>query len=879
MRIKMNAVAAATALVLGTLSTAANANLVITEYIEGSSNNKAIEISNVGSSSIDLDAADYKIRRYNNGGTEAGATETLTGTLAVGKSIIFHNGGAADEFKKGIESTLTYFNGDDALVLTKDDVVIDRFGKLGEDPGSAWTDPNNADFSSANKTLRRKASITTGDTDAAAAFPSGDQWVVFDTDTADGLGCTGESACSTDATAGLLLLTEYVEGSSNNKAIEISNVGGTAIDLDANVYKLTLFGNGKTEPGNTETLTGTLEPGNSLVFHNSGAADEFKVGNASTVTYFNGDDALVLTKDDVVIDRFGKRGEDPGSAWTDPNDANFSTANKTLRRKDSVTAGDIVPEADFPGTNNQWAIFDVDTSDGLGCAGESACDGSVTPPEPEPETGPCTGCETLTAVADPATFNGEIYYSDVLSGDFANADELKNALSVIIAKDHKYLTYKQVWSTLTYADQDPEDDKKVIEIYTGASISKYDNQTSGSGAGKWNREHVWAKSHGFPSDSQWGYTDAHHLRPSDPGINTARSNNDFGACSDTGEEVLFNGVGTGNYLNKTTDCWEPRDEVKGDVARMIMYMDTRYQGTDTATTNMPDLVAVDRLTTTAEDSDPLIGTLCTLYAWNKLDAVDTYEQNRNNQVYKYQGNRNPFIDRPELVQEVYGAVCGDDPNPGLVVEGDIVTPESVTEGTAYTIDASAITAGEGVTLTYKWEQIVGEEKTVVGDEATLSLTAPMIKADETLNFMVTFSDGALETTKAVSLNVTNVPLTLEVTFAGNTKLTEGDKTSITATVADAPEGASYSWKQVSGSTAVFSATGLTLDVTSPNVDIDQVLVFELTTTVAEESFSKSVSIEVANTEDSGWTKPDGAGSLGGLMTLLLPLVWLRRRQG
>ncbi len=879
MTIKMNAVAAATAMVLGSLSTAANANLVITEYIEGSSNNKALEISNVGTSTIDLDAADYKLRRYNNGGTDAGATETLTGTIAAGKSIIFHNGGAADEFKKGTESTITYFNGDDALVLTKDDVVIDRFGKLGEDPGSAWTDPNNADFSSANKTLRRKASVTTGDTDAAAAFPSGDQWAVFDTDTADGLGCAGEGACSSDATPGLLLLTEYIEGSSNNKAIEISNVGGTAIDLDANVYKLTLFGNGKTEPGNTETLTGTLEPGNSLVFHNSGAADEFKVGNSSTVTYFNGDDALVLTKDDVVIDRFGKRGEDPGSAWTDPNDANFSTANKTLRRKDSVTAGDIVAEADFPGTNNQWAVFDVDTADGLGCAGESACDGSVTPPEPEPETGPCTGCETLTPVADPTTFNAEIYYSDVLSGDFANAEELKNALSVIIAKDHKQLSYKQVWSTLTYADQDPADDKKVIEIYTGESISKYDNQTSGSGAGKWNREHVWAKSHGFPSDSQWGYTDAHHLRPSDPGINTARSNNDFGACSDTGEEVLFNGVGTGNYLNKTTDCWEPRDEVKGDVARMIMYMDTRYQGTDTATTNMPDLIVVDRLTTTAEDSEPLIGTLCTLYAWNKLDAVDTYEQNRNNQVYKYQGNRNPFIDRPELVQEVYGAVCGDDPNPALVVDGDIVTPESVTEGTAYTIDASAITAGEGVTLTYKWEQIVAEEKTVVGDQAVLSLTAPEVKADETLNFTLTISDGSLATTKDVSLSVVNVPLTLSVEFAGATKVTEGDKTTITATVADAPEGTSYSWKQLSGTTAEFTATGLTLDVTSPSVNIDQVLVFELTATVGEESFSKSVSLEVENTEEAGWTKPDGAGSLGGLMTLLLPLMWWRRRQG
>ena len=885
MRIKINAVAAATAMVLGCFSTAANANLVITEYIEGSSNNKAVEVSNMGGSAIDLDANAYKLILFGNGAdaSKPGNTETLTGTLAPGKSLVFHNSGAADAFKVGNASTVTYFNGDDALVLTKDDVVIDRFGKRGEDPGTAWTDPSDANFSTANKTLRRKASVTTGDTVAEADFPgTNNQWLVFDIDTADGLGCSGEGACSSEATPGLLLLTEYIEGSSNNKAIEISNVGGSAIDLDANVYKLTLFGNGAdaSNPGNSETLTGTLDPGKSLVFHNSGAADAFKVGNASTVTFFNGDDALVLTKDDVVIDRFGKRGEDPGSAWTDPNDANFSTANKTLRRKASVTAGDTVAEADFPGTNNQWAVFDIDTADGLGCAGEGTCDGSVTPPEPPlPETGPCTGCETLTPVADPTTFNAEIYYSDIVSGEFANAEELKNALSAIIAKEHKQLTYKQVWSTLTYADQDPNDDKKVIEIYTGTSISKYDNQTSGSGVGKWNREHVWAKSHGFPSESQWGYTDAHHLRPSDPGINTARSNNDFGACKDTGEEVLFNGVGTGNYLDKATDCWEPRDEVKGDVARMIMYMDTRYQGTDTATTQMPDLVAVDRLTTADEDSAPLIGTLCTLYAWNQLDAVDTYEQNRNNQVYKYQGNRNPFIDRPELVQEVYGAVCGDDPNPVLEVEGDIVTPESVTEGAAYTIDASAIKAGEAVTLTYKWEQMVAEEKILVGNEAILSLTAPMVKADETLNFTLTISDGKLETTKDVSLSVINVPLTLNVEFAGTTKVTEGDKTSITATVTGAPEGTSYSWKQVSGDTALFTATGLTLDVTSPSVDINQVLVFELTASVDGESFSQSVSIEVLNAEDDGWTKPDGAGSLGGFMTLLLPLIWLRRRQG
>lgn len=691
---------------------------------------------------------------------------------------------------------------------------------------------------------------------------------------------------STAASANLVI-TEYIEGSANNKAIEISNLGSSDINLDANAYKLILFANGAdaSKPGNTETLTGTLAPGKSIVFHNAGATiDAFKLGSASTVTYFNGDDAVVLTKNDVVIDRFGKRGEDPGTEWKDPNNADFSSVNKTLRRKASVTTGDTVAEADFPGTNNQWAAFVIDTADGLGCPGEKACTGDVTPPEPpkppEPETGPCTGCETLTPVADPTTFNSEIYYSDVLSGDFANAEELKNALSVIIAKNHKQLTYKQVWSTLTYADQDPANDKNVIEIYTGASISKYDNQTGGSGVGKWNREHVWAKSHGFPNESQWGYTDAHHLRPSDVGINTARSNNDFGACRDTGEEVLFNGAGTGNYLDKTTNCWEPRDKVKGDVARMIMYMDTRYQGSDTATTQMPDLVAVDRLTTTAEDDAPLIGTLCTLYEWSQLDAVDSYEQNRNNQVYKYQGNRNPFIDRPELVKEVYGAVCGDDPNPGLVVEGDIVTPESVTEGAAYTLDASAIKAGEGVTLTYKWEQIVGEEKTLVGNQAILSLTAPKVKADDTLDFTLTISNGTSETTKAVSLSVMNVPFMVEVGFAGNTKLAEEQSTTITATVADAPVGTTYSWKQVSGTTAKFTASDLKLDVTAPKVDINQSLVFELTVTNTDkESFSKSVSIEVLNTEDAGWTKPDGAGSLGGFITLLLPLIWLRRRQG
>ncbi|MCL1078742.1 hypothetical protein D5R81_12365 [Parashewanella spongiae] len=885
MKIKMNAVAAATAMVLGTLSTAANANLVITEYVEGGGSNKALEISNVGNSAIDLGANVYKLNLYFNGKTEVGKTETLSGTLGAGESIVYHNADAGDDFKVGIASQITWFNGDDTIVLTKDDSVIDRFGKLGEDPGSEWKDADNADFTSKDRTLRRKASVTVGDSETTADFPSGDQWEVFDKNTSDGLGCSGVDACNSTSTPGVLLITEYVEGGASNKAIEISNVGGSAIDLDANVYKLNLYFNGKTEAGKTETLSGTLDAGKSIVFHNADAGDDFKVGTASQITWFNGDDTLVLTKDDAVIDRFGKLGEDPGSEWKDSSNADFSSKDKTLRRKVSVTSGDTDAAADFP-TGDQWAVFDINTADGLGCAGESACDDSNPEPNPDPEptpdpeTGPCTNCEILTPVADPETFNDEVYYSDVLSGDFANAEALKNTLSTVIAKDHKQLTYKQVWSVLTYADQDPANDKNVIEIYTGKSISKFSNQQSGSAVGKWNREHVWAKSHGFPSESQWGFTDAHHLRPADTGINTKRSNNDFGACKDTGEEVQFDGKGTGNYLDKAKDCWEPRDEMKGDVARMIMYMDTRYQGTDTAITGMPDLVAVDHLTTSEDDKNPVIGTLCDLYAWHEADPVSDFENNRNNEVYKYQGNRNPFIDRPELVQQVYGAACGDEsaPAPSLDLEGKIVVPETVNEESAYIIDASALTAGEDVTLTYKWEQVIGEEKTEVGTDAVLSLTAPKVKSDETLSFTLTISNDTLQNTKTVSIKVVNVPLTFDVEFAGTTTINEGEKTTITATVADAPEGATYSWKQVAGSAAEFTATDLTLDVTSPSVSIDQDLVFELTTTVGEESFSKSVSIKVTNTPEEGWKKPDGAGSLGGLMTLLLPLLWQRRRQ-
>ncbi|USD39065.1 endonuclease [Ferrimonas sp. SCSIO 43195] len=890
MTIKINAVAAATALVLGTLSTAANAELLITEYVEGGGFNKAIEISNLGTDTITLDGH-YELAHHSvNSKGVAGEVQklALTGTLQSNKSLIFINSGisgpyatkdtpetkalvAAIKANSTADNKVINFNGNDSVVLLKDGAVIDSIGQLGKPSKDAWTEGS---FSTKDKTLRRKTSVTTGDTDTSDAYPGTglSQWEVKEKDTLDGLGCPGEDACTSTATPGVLLITEYIEGTGakeRNRAIEISNVGGTAIDFSEAEYKLNMFWSGSDTNGKFQDLTGTLDAGASIVFYNSDADDALKkVGSSSATTYFDGDESLTLTKDGVVIDSFGKLGDAPeGGAWTDPNNANFSTQDKTLRRKASVTSGDSNATDNFPGTNNEWVVFDVNTADGLGCAGEEAC--STTPVDPDPDA-PCNNCADITAIKDPSTFNGDIYYSDVLTGNFNTPEELKNALSAIIAKDHVQLSYSQVWTVLTHADQDPGDATKVRLIYSDTPVAKNSNP------GSWNREHVWAKSHGFPDEDQWGYTDAHHLRPANPNVNSTRNNYDFGECGDNGVEQSSKGA-PGNCLDTTKGVWEPRDSVKGDVARMILYMDTRYQGTDTATTQMDDLVVVDHVTTGDEDKQPRIGTLCTLYAWNTLDPVDDFEKNRNNEVYKYQGNRNPFIDRPELVKEVYGAACGDDPTPTLEVEGEITAPETVTEGSAFTLDASALTAGEDKTLTFKWEQISGEEKTVVGTEAVLTLTAPMVDADSALKFTLTVSDGSLEASKVVNLPVTNVPLTLDVSFDGNIKLTEGDSTTITAVITDAPEGLTYSWKQVSGDAAKFTATGLKLDVTSPQVNISQALVFELTASSDDDSFKTTVSIDVENTEEAGWVKPDGAGSFGGFIALLLPLMWRRRR--
>ncbi|MCZ4693540.1 ribonuclease [Ancylomarina euxinus] len=232
------------------------------------------------------------------------------------------------------------------------------------------------------------------------------------------------------------------------------------------------------------------------------------------------------------------------------------------------------------------------------------------------------------------------YYKDI---DGVKSANLKSELHDLI-DNHKVLPYTSssfdVWDALKQTDEDPKNPNNIILLYTGRSQNKNTQDNGHNGDDVWNREHVWAKSLGFGGDpdiSKPASTDIHHLRPADRSVNTARSNKYFGEGGSPHSEA------TGCYYTSTT--WEPRDAVKGDVARMMFYMAVRYEGYN----GNPDLELNDRVSR----SGPNIGKLSALLEWHKQDPVDAFEIKRNQTIFEIQGNRNPFIDHPEFVEYIW----------------------------------------------------------------------------------------------------------------------------------------------------------------------------------------------------------------------------------
>ncbi len=252
-------------------------------------------------------------------------------------------------------------------------------------------------------------------------------------------------------------------------------------------------------------------------------------------------------------------------------------------------------------------------------------------------------------------------YGQIPTGYYDNADELsgsalKAALNDIIDGHIEYpytSSSTDVWDLLKIADRDPNNPDNVLCIYSGFSIPADIEYDGGNG---WSREHVWAKSRGdFGTDPGAG-TDLHHLRAADISTNSARTNRAFAECSEPYIDVAgtYNGA-TAAFTTSTDFVWMPPANVKGDVARMIFYMATRYEGEH----GEPDLELTEDILENT-DKSPVHGKLSDLLKWHSEDPVDDVERNRNEIVFGFQGNRNPYIDHPEWVAEIWGEGVPDD---------------------------------------------------------------------------------------------------------------------------------------------------------------------------------------------------------------------------
>jgi len=314
--------------------------------------------------------------------------------------------------------------------------------------------------------------------------------------------------------------------------------------------------------------------------------------------------------------------------------------------------------------------------------------------------------------------------------DGKDGDELKIALHDII-KGHVPYTYFSTKYIFGVSDVDPNNSANVIQVYTGFSHSNGDYGTSGL---ELNREHVWAKSHGNFADWMPMYSDVHNLKPAAASVNQSRSNKDFANGG------VPNATATECYA--TDSSWEARDAVKGDVARIIFYMATRYEGGN----GEIDLTVVDHVNTYPL---PEHGKLSTLIEWNEQDPPDEFERNRNNAIFAFQHNRNPFIDNPEMVQLIWGGATANAISITDMTQSlDVVFPDDVIQINATITSTGGAISSAQLLWGTSYELLTNPiDMVATGDEFTA--TIPNQIGGETVYYSVVATDGVNENTSVV----------------------------------------------------------------------------------------------------------------------------------
>lgn len=356
-----------------------------------------------------------------------------------------------------------------------------------------------------------------------------------------------------------------------------------------------------------------------------------------------------------------------GTTWTNSEVFTLSSSVQTKTYTISQTGLDVYVKFSLVyGGASSTSKLTIDDVEVKGYGEEISSGNSQGNKETNPDDGGLTSSD-LSAIQ--STVNS--YYSSVNSMATGNTllQELTDATVPNQLTSYGDLRYAKgiegsIGGNLN-TDYDTSNPNNMIDFYSGATfIGAWDQGNT------WNREHVWCQSHGW-----WGEvsnskrnagSDLHHLRPAIKSINSSRNNSLFGEATDKSTQAKYYSLEKGanatatdegailyGYIDSTVDpklstpsqnegVFEPTDRVKGDVARIIMYMLVRYDGEHTPVT---DIIYTPSRSESAA--------LALLLKWHKEDPVSNFEIRRNNETYKIQGNRNPFIDNDNYASLIW----------------------------------------------------------------------------------------------------------------------------------------------------------------------------------------------------------------------------------
>lgn len=614
-----------------------------------------------------------------------------------------------------------------------------------------------------------------------------------------------------------LVISQYVEASSGTtpKGIELWNISNSIIDFSATKLSVLMGTNGGQLQEAVSVSSGTLAAGELIVIGTKDIQSYLSAQGLGSVKYvektflFNGNDALQIKLGDEIVDTFGEPGKDPGSSWRGNN---VSTANSNIQLKSEIASGatstgwtDPSIRFETVGVGSNLTGFGVIASKPVDLTDSEAVlaakadldeakilngnaslsnitknlllpitgihstsiswsstninilstNGIVTRPIKDSGNAIVELTATITKglVSDTKKFSvtvleeNNIQYEEYYAkASGKTGQELKATLNDIIDR-HTVLSYAQAYDALIETDRDPNNPSNVLLFYTNRSVNGPAQYDGGNG---WNREHVWAKSHGDFGTSNGPGTDIHHLRPEDVSVNSDRGHLDF----DNGGAPHPEAIG----CKYDSDSFEPRDEVKGDVARIIFYMAVRYEGEN----GEIDLELADKVNTYPT---PTLGKLSTLLEWNELDPVSEFEMTRNNVIYeKYQHNRNPFIDHPEWASSIWGT------SPNMSDEVAVATAKTALSlgDTSAIISNLALPTSSINETSISWvssnTNVISNDGTVTRPEngagdASVTLTATITKGTitATKEFIAIVKEKAKES--GYSLDISKVAIT------------------------------------------------------------------------------------------------------------------------